>query len=82
MPKLDCILELSPSGKIARITAANGRIIAEVLVHGPLNKVVENCANNVPIVNGRPNIYRGELWGLASYELLDLEEEAIKEKTA
>ena len=67
-------------GKIARIKHENGRIIAEFLVHGPLSSVIENCNSNVPITKGYPNIFRGELFGLAGYEILDTENECIIEK--
>lgn len=73
-------LEFSESGKIVRITSDNGRIILEALVHGPLKKVAENCTSNNSIVPGRANMFRGELYGLAGYELLDTENERVIEK--
>jgi hypothetical protein len=73
-------LELSESGKILYLTHPNGRKIAEILVHGPLASVLENCNQEKPLLKGRPNIYRGELFGLAGYELLDVENERIIEK--
>ena len=30
---------------------------------------------------GRPNVYRGEVFGLAGYEYLNIESEKIEEKT-
>jgi hypothetical protein len=74
-------LELvGPNCKVMRLTHDNGRIIAEILVHGPLEAVIENCNSNTKIQNGRPNIYRGEAYGLAGYQLLDIEREEIIEK--
>jgi hypothetical protein len=74
-------LEFSESGRILRILCPdNNRIIAEILVHGPLRACAKNAAGNVPIQKGRPNIYRGELYGLTGYEILDKELENIIEK--
>ena len=78
---ITCKLELSDSGKIAQLFHTNGRLIAEILVHGPLRKVAKNCEESRPILAGRPNVYRGELFGLAGYEFLDISTETIKEKT-
>src|SRR5260221_14233507 len=68
-------LSISESGRVMTITATNGRIIAEILVHGPLKQVIENCLNEASIQKGRANIFRGELWGLSGYEFLDVESE-------
>lgn len=73
-------LQISDSGKIARLLHTNGRIIAEFLVHGPLKKVVDNCERESPIVSGRANVYRGELFGLAGYEYLNIDEERLEER--
>ena len=73
-------MEISPSGRLLRLTHSNGRIIAEILIHGPLRQIVDNCESDMPIVRGRPNIFRGELFGLAGYEILDTASECIKEK--
>ena len=75
-----CILTLSDSGKIAQIFHSNGRLIAEILIHGPLLKVAQNCHDSRPILTGRPNIFRAEAFGLAGYEFLDTDNEAITEK--
>jgi hypothetical protein len=66
--------------KIATLKHENGRIIAQFLYHGPLDAVVLNCVRQQPIINGRPNIFRGELYQLAGYELLDVEKERVVEK--
>lgn len=73
-------IETSDSGRIIRFTHENGRIIAEIYVHGPFKNVLENCDQNLRITNGRANIFRGELFGLAGYEILDLENERITER--
>ena len=74
-------LELSESGKLLRIVVPeNGRLVAEILVHGPLSQALQNCLENAPVLKGRPNVFRGDLWGLAGYELLDTENEIIREK--
>ena len=78
---IPCTLALSDSGKIAQIFHTNGRLIAELLVHGPLLKVALNAAALRPILTGRPNVYRGEVFGLAGYEYLNIESEKIEEKT-
>lgn len=66
--------------KIATLKHENGRIIAQFLYHGPLDAVVLNCVRQQPIINGRPNMFRGELYQLAGYELLDVENERVVEK--
>jgi hypothetical protein len=73
-------LKLSESGRILRLLAPNNRIIAEILVHGPLAKIVQNCVDNKPILRGRANVYRGELYGLTGYEILNIEQERIEER--
>lgn len=73
-------VDIELQGKILFITAENKRTIAEVLVHGPLESCMNNAARNVPIERGRANIFRGELFGLAGYEYLNIEEERIEEK--
>lgn len=73
-------LQISNSGRLLRIKHANGRIIAEILVHGHLWKVLENVDNGMPIQAGRANIFRGELYQLAGYEVLDVDAEVITEK--
>ena len=76
----DIILDISESGKTAELRLENGRIIAQFLIHGLFKKVSENCINGSGIITGRPNIFRGELFQLASYEYLNIEEEKIEEK--
>ena len=66
--------------KIATLKHENGRIIAQFLYHGPLNAVALNCVKQQPIINGRPNMFRGELYQLAGYELLDIENERVVER--
>jgi hypothetical protein len=78
--KTPCILSISDSGRIAQIFHTNGRLITELLVHGPLLHVAQNCEANIPITKGRPNVFRGELFGLAGYEYLNVEQEKIEEK--
>ncbi len=73
-------LDISDSGKFAELRLNNGRIIAQFLVHGLLKRVSENCVSRNEILAGRPNIFRGELFQLASYEYLNREEEMIEEK--
>lgn len=77
---MKCTIEVSTSGRIARIVHENGRVVAEMLIHGPLAKVMEHCDGRAPILNGRANIFRGELWGLSGYEILNINEERIEEK--
>jgi hypothetical protein len=76
-----CKLVISETGKIAQIFHENGRLVAEILVHGPLLKTALACHKELPIVIGRPNVFRGELYGLAGWEYLNVEEERIEEKT-
>jgi hypothetical protein len=52
----------------------------EALVHGPLLKVSQNCDEEAPILRGRPNVFRAEVFGLAGYEFLDVDSERIEEK--
>ena len=73
-------LIFSDSGKICTIKADNDRLIAQLLVHGPLIKCAMNAEKNQPIVAGRANIYRGELHGLTAYEFLNIEDESIEER--
>lgn len=73
-------LDLTPSGRILTIQGENGRVIAEILVHGPLGRVIENCKNDRPVERGYANIFRGELFGLAGYEFLNVEKERIEER--
>lgn len=75
-----CTLEVSQTGKTVRIIHENGRVIAELLVHGCLARVAENCARNEPIIAGRSNLFRGELYQLAPYEILNFAEEFIVER--
>jgi hypothetical protein len=81
MIPIPCTLTLSDSGKIAQIFHTNGRLIAELLIHGPLRATARNCHESRPILTGRPNVYRGEVFGLAGYEYLNIESERIEEKT-
>jgi len=76
----NCILEISPSGRVIKIHHSNGRLIMEALVHGPLLKVSQNCDEEAPILRGRPNVFRAEVFGLAGYEFLDVDSERIEEK--
>lgn len=73
-------LIISESGKLLTIKHSNGRIIAEILVHGHLKRVMQACENDEDILAGRANIFRGELHQLAGYEYLNKEEECIEEK--
>ena len=73
-----CTLEIE--GKIGRLIHTNGRIIAEFLFHGPLEAIVGNCEGQRPVLSGRPNIFRGELFGLASDEYLNIAEQKIEER--
>lgn len=73
-------LQFSDSGKICRILSSNGRIIAEMYVHGPLVVCALNAMNNKEIVKGRPNIYRGELDFLDKNEFLNTRNECIEER--
>jgi hypothetical protein len=73
-------LVFNPTGKIVQIFHENGRLIAQILVHGPLAEVAQNCAEYQPIIKGRPNVFRGELFGLAGYEFLNVLEERIEER--
>ena len=73
-------LDISDSGKFAELRLLNGRIIAQFLVHGLLKRVADNCISGNEILSGRPNIFRGELFQLASYEYLNVAEEKIEEK--
>lgn len=78
----NCTIEINiaPDGKVCRIIHENGRIIAEFIVHGPLDRVIQNCNEMAPILNGRPNVFRGELYGLAGYEYLNVEEGRVEER--
>lgn len=73
-------LVFSDSGKLCKIFHTNGRLIAELLTHGPLQEAAENCNNLRPIIPGRPNVFRGEVFGLAGYEFLNVNEERIEER--
>ena len=77
---LNVVLEISKSGKIAKIYALNGRIIAEILVEGPLLDCAENAQSNIPIIKGLANIYRGELIPIDRNEYLDSRAERIVAK--
>lgn len=74
------ILDISDTGHSAELRLENGRIIAQFLVHGLLKRVAENCLSDLAIQNGRPNIFRGELFQLAAYEYLNVEDERIEER--
>lgn len=76
----DVILDISDSGRLAQLRLESGRIIAELIVHGLLKRVAENCIQSNDILAGRPNIFRGELYQLAGYEYLDKESESVLEK--
>lgn len=73
-------MQFSDSGKICKILADNGRIIAELLCHGPMVKCAINADRNNEVISGRANIYRGEVHGLTAYEFLDVENETIEER--
>jgi len=78
--EFQCILSISNTGRIAQLFHNNGRLIAEILIHGPLLRVAQNCHEEAPIIPGRPNVYRAECFGLAGYEYLNVTEESIQEK--
>lgn len=71
------VLSISESGEIAIITAGNGRVIAELLVYGPLKQAAQNASNNTPPERGRVNIFRGDMNQLEKDEFLDIEAELI-----
>ncbi|SRR6266568_5601607 len=73
-------LQISNSGRIGKITAKNGRIIAEFLIKGYLAKALNNAIKDNPIEKGKVNLFRGELKQLAPYEYLDTREEEIFER--
>lgn len=75
-----CSIDIS--GKILTISAANGRLIAQILVEGPFEPCLKNAAQNMPIEKGRANIYRGELLPLENHEYLDLKNQEILEKNS
>lgn len=77
---INCKLVISESGKVMQLHHENGRLIAEVLIHGPLLETAQNCTDRKPLLKGRPNVYRAECFGLAGYEFLDMSNECIKEK--
>ena len=76
----EIILKHSESGKILQLLAPNGRTILEILIHGDILGPINSAINNLPIVKGRSNIFRGECFQLANWELLDLENERVIEK--
>ena len=76
----NALVEVSDSGRILTILHKNGRLIAEVLVHGHFKRVLEACENDEEIFRGRANIFRGELFQLAGYEFLNKQDETIQEK--
>ena len=78
--KYKTVVQVTESGKILRLFHENGRLVAEILVHGPLNRVLQNCEDELPIISGRPNVFRGELFGLAGYEYLNCDTEVIEER--
>ena len=78
--KIPCTLEIEENSKVGRLIHANGRTVAEFLFHGPLEAIAINCDGQRPILPGRPNIFRGELFGLASYEYLNVAEQRIEER--
>ena len=80
--EVPCILSISETGKIAQLFHTNGRLIAEILIHGPLLKVAINCHESRPVLTGRPNVFRAECYGLAGYEYLNIDDEVIEEKTS
>ena len=57
--------------KIIKISAANGRTVAEIIVEGPFEVCMFNAINNRPIIKGTANIFRGELIPLERDEYLD-----------
>ena len=74
-------LEISDSGKIAVLRyPPMDRIIAELLIHGNLIAATNNAVLNNPIKAGYANVFRGEVFQLASYEILDKQDELIREK--
>jgi glutamine cyclotransferase len=77
---MSVLLTISDSGRVLTIKHSTGRVIAEILVHGHLKKVLENIDNNNPIAKGIANIFRGELYQLAGYEWLNTDYEIIEEK--
>lgn len=80
MIRLNVRLELSDSGKICKLKTESNRTIAELFVHGYLKRVIENAIDNVPMINGKPNVFRAEVYQLAGYEFLNCDEEMIEEK--
>ena len=78
--KAKCTLEIPDDSHILRITHENGRLVGEILFHGPLDKVLLNCDQMRPQLTGRPNHYRAECFGLAGYETIDFESERVVDK--
>jgi len=70
-------LLVSESGKYAKISAPNGRIIAEFVVDGPLAVAAYNAVNNIPQKSGRVNFFSGELIQLEKGERIDPVTECI-----
>jgi hypothetical protein len=66
---------ISESGKILQLfNADTGCMIAEILVHGFLNRAMDMSA-----MEGN-YIFRGELFQLAGWEFLNINEELISER--
>ena len=85
--KYNCTLEFSDSGKILWVKLSGNIVVAELMIHGPLDKVLRAAARSRPNHtetehNGQPlpKVFRGELFGLAGYEYLNKTEERIEEK--
>lgn len=71
------VLSISESGKIAIITASNGRTIAELLIDGPLKQAIHNAIKDSPVERGKVNIFRGDIAQLERDEFLDIDAEMI-----
>ena len=81
MSDIKCKLEqVGKSGRMYQITHENGRIIAQFIVHGPFQTVLDNCVSKEPMARGKANIFRGELFGLSSWEFIDTEKGCVYEK--
>ncbi len=90
--KYPCYIQFSDSGKTARLVHKNGMTLAELVIHGPFatrtNEIhtrVCRCGHASAACTckryeeAEHAPFRGEVYGLAEWELLDLKEEKVYE---
>ena len=76
--KYPCYLEISDSGRYARLVHKNQTVIAEFLVSGNLDKKTQRAhVSHLTTLGARPKPFQAEIIEICEYEQIDSTLESI-----